>query len=240
MARRRRRRGAAHRSHAVVGGGGARQEAAQHVDAGRPAELRGGAGAQRQRRRHAVVSVVAVVVVQLVRGRRRRGRLRVRGEQVRAAAERGRDGVRVLALVRGDHHRRVLVRPLHPLLHRALLRRAPVVAPGVWAVLDGLLAVLAPPVAVLEVVDLALGHEREPRLPRPLLPLPRLPSLRRRPAPIQSIPYYQSARDRSVRFSASKAAEFRMSSGKRRPRPGSIPFKLDRHTRLRERVCTQG
>lgn len=130
MARRRRRRGAAHRSHAVVGGGGARQEAAQHVDAGRPAELRGGAGAQRQRRRHAVVSVVAVVVVQLVRGRRRRGRLRVRGEQVRAAAERGRDGVRVLALVRGDHHRRVLVRPLHPLLHRALLRRAPVVAPA--------------------------------------------------------------------------------------------------------------
>jgi hypothetical protein len=39
------------------------------------------------------------------------------------------------------------------------------------AVLDGFLAVLAPPVAVLEVVDLALGHEREPWLPRPLLAL---------------------------------------------------------------------
>jgi hypothetical protein len=38
--------------------------------------------------------------------------------------------VRVLALVRGDHDRRVLVRPLHPLLHRTLLRRAPVVAPA--------------------------------------------------------------------------------------------------------------
>ena len=43
--------------------------------------------------------------------------------------------------------------------------------PGVWAVLDGLLAVLAPPVAVLEVIDLALGHERDPRLPLPLLAL---------------------------------------------------------------------
>lgn len=39
------------------------------------------------------------------------------------------------------------------------------------AVLDGFLAVLAPPVAVLEVVDLALGHERDPRLPLPLLAL---------------------------------------------------------------------
>jgi hypothetical protein len=38
--------------------------------------------------------------------------------------------VRVLALVRGDHHRRVLERPLHPLLYGALLRRAPVVAPA--------------------------------------------------------------------------------------------------------------
>jgi hypothetical protein len=43
--------------------------------------------------------------------------------------------------------------------------------PWVRAVLDGLLAVLAPPVAVLEVVDLALGHEGEPRLPLPLLAL---------------------------------------------------------------------
>jgi hypothetical protein len=38
--------------------------------------------------------------------------------------------VRVLALVRSDHYRRVLVRPLHPLLHRAPLRRAAVVAPA--------------------------------------------------------------------------------------------------------------
>ena len=45
----------------------------------------------------------------------------------------------------------------------------PVHIPGVWAVLDGLLAVLAPPVAVLEVVDLALGHERHAGPPRPLL-----------------------------------------------------------------------
>jgi hypothetical protein len=43
--------------------------------------------------------------------------------------------------------------------------------PRKWAVLDGFLAVLAPPVAVIEVVDLALGQEREPRLPRPLLAL---------------------------------------------------------------------
>jgi hypothetical protein len=43
--------------------------------------------------------------------------------------------------------------------------------PRKWAVLDGFLAVLAPPVAVVEVVDLALGHEREPRLARPLLTL---------------------------------------------------------------------
>jgi hypothetical protein len=43
--------------------------------------------------------------------------------------------------------------------------------PRKWAVLDGFLAVLAPPVAVVEVVDLALGHEREPRLARPFLTL---------------------------------------------------------------------
>jgi len=64
----------------------------------------------------------------------------------------------------------------------------PVHIPGVWAVLDGLLAVLAPPVSVLEVVDLALGHEREPRLPLPLLalalglPRRRRPASKRRPA----------------------------------------------------------
>ena len=43
--------------------------------------------------------------------------------------------------------------------------------PWVCAILDGLLAVLAPPVAVLEVVDLALGHEGEARQPLPLLAL---------------------------------------------------------------------
>ena len=157
---------------------------------------------RRRRRRHPEVRVHVVEAAHrvVVRG----------GEEVRAPAQRGGDGVRVLALVRGDHHRRVLVRPLHPLLHRALLRRAPVVAPAhalyictprvsqsvtmlslaprenpnyswiarasvyvprKWAVLDSFLAVLAPPVAVLEVVDLALGHEREPRLPGPLLAL---------------------------------------------------------------------
>ena len=41
--------------------------------------------------------------------------------------------------------------------------------PRVWAVLDCLLAVLAPPVAVLEVINLALGEERHARLPLPLL-----------------------------------------------------------------------
>ena len=63
--------------------------------------------------------------------------------------------------------------------------RRPVHIPGVRAVLDGLLAVLAPPVAVLEVVDLALGHEREPRLPLPLLALA-LGLPRRRPASKQA------------------------------------------------------
>jgi len=51
------------------------------------------------------------------------------------------------------------------------IARASVYVPRKWAVLDSFLAVLAPPVAVLEVVDLALGHEREPRLPGPLLAL---------------------------------------------------------------------
>jgi hypothetical protein len=41
-------------------------------------------------------------------------------------------------------------------------------SPWEGAVLDSLLAVLPPPVSVLEVVNLALGHEREPRRPRPL------------------------------------------------------------------------
>ena len=55
---------------------------------------------------------------------------------------------------------------------RARIIMRPVHIPGVWAVLDGLLAVLAPAVSILEVVDVALGHEGEPRLPRTLL-LPR-------------------------------------------------------------------
>jgi hypothetical protein len=42
------------------------------------------------------------------------------------------------------------------------------ILPWEWAVLDGLLSVLPPAVSVLEVVDLALGHECEPRLPRPM------------------------------------------------------------------------
>ena len=75
---------------------------------------------ERGRRREGAAEVVVVVVTAV----------QLRGEEVGAAAERGRDRVRVLALVRGDHHRRVLVRPLHPLLHGALLRRAPVVAPA--------------------------------------------------------------------------------------------------------------
>ena len=56
--------------------------------------------------------------------------------------------------------------------------------PWEGAVLDCLLAVLAPAVAVLEVVDLALGHEGEPRLPRTLLALARLAALSRRPEKI--------------------------------------------------------
>jgi hypothetical protein len=56
--------------------------------------------------------------------------MRVGHEEVPAAgAEAGRAVVRVLPFVRCDHRRRVLVRPLHPLLHAALHRRAPVVAP---------------------------------------------------------------------------------------------------------------
>ena len=61
----------------------------------------------------------------------RRQRVRPGHEEVRAAgAEAGRAVVRVLPLVRRDHRRRVLVRPLHALLHAALGRRAPVVAPA--------------------------------------------------------------------------------------------------------------
>jgi len=41
--------------------------------------------------------------------------------------------------------------------------------PWVWAVLDRLLAVFAPPVAVLKVIHLALGQERHSGLPLPLL-----------------------------------------------------------------------
>jgi hypothetical protein len=41
--------------------------------------------------------------------------------------------------------------------------------PWVRAVLDRLLAVFAPPVAVLKVIHLALGEERDAGLPLPLL-----------------------------------------------------------------------
>ena len=101
-------------------GGALLQEAAQDVDSSvaAPSEQRPHVAAAHLLQ-HAEVAVVLVVQV--------RG---LGGEEVRAAAERGGDGVRVLALVRGDHHRRVLERPLHPLLHHALLRRAPVVAPA--------------------------------------------------------------------------------------------------------------
>lgn len=62
----------------------------------------------------------------------RRQAVRARHEEVGAAgAEAGGAVVRVLPLVRRDHRRRVLVRPLHALLHAALGRRAPVVAPAV-------------------------------------------------------------------------------------------------------------
>ena len=82
------------------------------------------------------------------RGRRRAG---AGGKQVGAAAikvlhqqRRARRGapeeaahqgalVRVLPLVRGDHRGRVLLRPLHSLLHPAPRRRAPVVAPAMHA-----------------------------------------------------------------------------------------------------------
>lgn len=40
------------------------------------------------------------------------------------------------------------------------------------AVLHGLLSILPPAVAVFKIVDLALGHECEARLPNPLLALP--------------------------------------------------------------------
>jgi len=115
------RREAYRRRHGVVVVGAAGRQEAQHVDDAaadtRPPERR----AHLRQRREGAAEVVAAGVVVVVQ---------LRGEEVGAAAERGRDGVRVLALVRGDHHRRILVRPLHPLLHRALLRRAPVVAPA--------------------------------------------------------------------------------------------------------------
>jgi len=95
-----------------------------------------------------------------------------------AAARERADVVAVLALVGGDHHGGVGRGPLHALLHRAFAVGASVVAPWERTVLDSFLAVLPPSVAVLEVIDLALGQEREPRLPRPLLPLLRRRRLR--------------------------------------------------------------
>ena len=102
----------------------------------------------------------------MVRG----GECHVAGEGVEVGGAREGDGVvAVLALVGGDDDGGVVGGALHTLLHRALSVGAPVVAPWEWAVLDGLLAVLAPAVSILEVVDVALGHEGEPRLPRTLL-----------------------------------------------------------------------
>lgn len=70
--------------------------------------------------------VVAARVKKLLGPKARRRRQEVRApSEVRGAL------VRVPALVRRDHDARVLVRPLHPLLHRALLRRAPIVAPAI-------------------------------------------------------------------------------------------------------------
>ena len=109
------------------------------------------------------------MVVVGVRG----GECHAAGEGVEVGGAREGDGVvAVLALVGGDDDGGVVGGALHTLLHRALAVGAPVVAPWEWAVLDGLLAVLAPAVSILEVVDVALGHEGEPRLPRTLL-LPR-------------------------------------------------------------------
>nr|XP_019707098.1 uncharacterized protein LOC109506050 [Elaeis guineensis] len=86
-------------------------------------------------------------------------------------------GMVVLALVGRHHHRPILRRPLHALLHAARGVGAPVVAPGEGAVLDGLLPVLAPPVTVFKVIHFALRLEREPWLPLTLLPF-LLPFLR--------------------------------------------------------------
>lgn len=120
--------------------------------------------------------------------RQRDGRRAVvprRGCASAAAALEWTDAVAVLALVGGDDHGGVVGGPLHALLHCAFAVGAPVVTPWERAVLDSFLAILPPSVAVVEVIELGLGHEREPRLPRPLQPLLR----RRFPTPAYASSY---------------------------------------------------
>lgn len=92
-------------------------------------------------------------------------------DYAKAALRRSGAEVGVLALVSGDNGGGILGRSLHPLLHSTPCSSATIVAPRIRAVLDGFLAVLPPPVAVVEVIDLALGHERKSRLPLPFLVL---------------------------------------------------------------------
>jgi hypothetical protein len=67
------------------------------------------------------------------------------------------------------------------------------ISPWEGAVLDSLLAVLPPPVFVLEMFNLALGKDHEPRLiimPRPLRALPRRRRLDHSPAHICKLVLY--------------------------------------------------
>nr|ACL53556.1 unknown [Zea mays] len=95
---------------------------------------------------------------------------RQRGAVERGAAARRGHVVVVLALVRGDHRARVVARALHVLPHQTPCPRALVVAPRVRVALDDLLPVLAPPVAVVQDVDVAHRLHDNPRLPhRPVV-----------------------------------------------------------------------
>lgn len=78
----------------------------------------------------------------------------------------------VLAFIRCDHNGRIFRGSFHSFLHCASAICAPIIAPRIWAVLHGLLSILPPAVAILKIVDLALGHECKARLPNPLLALP--------------------------------------------------------------------
>ncbi len=72
----------------------------------------------------------------------------------------------VPAFVGGYDHPAVLRQPLHPLFHPAIAMRAPVIAPGMKAIFDNLLAIFAPFVAVIKNIDIAPGLETKPRLPQ--------------------------------------------------------------------------